>query len=217
MKVVKRVLIWIVGPAILLVAAMFALVIWSMSPTKGLQIEKYPDPRSALVIIDIQEDYTGPQAKRYYHDSDRMIGTSKVLLAQAQSKGILVVYVKNVIDNPIVSAFTDTLNAPNSPGTEMDRRLTRVPGAMTFIKNRSDAFSNPELDVYLRENHVNQLFLTGLDGAYCVNATARGALNRGYNVTLFRDGIATESGKSIEQLVRRWREAGAKVKSGSDM
>ena len=69
----------------------------------------------------------------------------------------------------------------------------------------------------LEENHANQLQLTGLDGAYCVDATARGALNRGYHVTLFLDGIATESSTSIEKLAQGWREAGAQVRTGTDM
>jgi len=217
MKRVKRIFLWITGSVILLLAVIIALVFWSVRPTNGPQIEMYSEPRSALLIIDIQEDYTGLQAKNPYRDGDRIVNASNVLLAQAQSRGILVVYVKNVIDNPIISFLTGELNAPDSPGTEMDRRLIRVPGSITFIKNRPDAFSTPELDVYLRGNHVDQLFLAGLDGAYCVDATARGALNRGYKVTLFRDGIATESGKSIEKLAQSWRESGAHVKSGSKM
>jgi nicotinamidase-related amidase len=217
MKRLKKVLFWTTGSAILLVVVMLGLFFWSMSPTKGRQIEKYPAPRSALVIIDIQEDYTGPQAKKRYHDGDRIVSASNALLAQAPSKETLVIYVKNVVDNPIMHTLMGGINAPNAAGTEMDRRLIRVPGAMTFTKNRSDAFSNPELDAYLRANHVDRLLLTGLDGAYCVNATARGALNRGYNVTLFQDGIATESSKSMEKLAEGWRKAGANVKSGSDL
>lgn len=217
MKRLKKTLRWTAGSGFLLVLVLFALVFWSMRPTKGPRIGKYPAPRAALLIIDIQEDYTGPQAKKRFRDGDRIVRVSNALLAQAQAKGAVVVYIKNVIDNPIISALTGGLNAPGSPGTEMDRRLIKAPGAMTFTKSRSDAFSTLELDAYLRENQVDRLLLTGLDGAYCVNATARGALNRGYRVTLFQDGIATESSKSIEKLAQGWREAGAQVKTGTEM
>jgi nicotinamidase-related amidase len=217
MKRLKKILCWATGSGILLVFVVFALIVWSMRPTKGPRIVKYPTPRAALLIIDIQEDYTGPQAKKRYRDGDRIVRTSNALLAQAQAKGAVVIYIKNVIDIPMASAFTGGLNAPGSPGTEMDSRLIKVPGAMTFTKSRSDAFSTLELDAYLRENQVDQLLLTGLDGAYCVDSTARGALNRGYRVTLFQDGIATESSKSIEKLAQGWREAGAQVKTGTEM
>ncbi len=217
MKRLKKILCWTAGSGLLLVIVLFALVFWSMRPTTGPRIGKYPAPRAALLIIDIQEDYTGPQAKKRFRDGDPIVRVSNALLAQAQAKGAVVVYIKNVFNNPIMSALTGGLNAPGSPGTEMDRRLIKISGATTFTKSRSDAFSTPELDAYLRENQVDQLLLTGLDGAYCVDATARGALNRGYRVTLFQDGIATESSKSIEKLAQGWREAGAQVKTGAEM
>jgi len=217
MKRLKKIVCWTAGSIILLAFVLFALIFWSMRPTMGPRIGNYPAPRAALLIIDIQEDYTGPQARKPFRGGDRIVGVSNALLAQAQAKGVVVVYIKNVIDNPIMSAIMGGLNAPGSPGTEMDRRLIKAPGARTFTKNRSDAFSTPELDAYLRENHVDQILITGLDGAYCVNATARGALNRGYKVTLFQDGIATESSKSIEKLAQGWREAGAQVTAGAEM
>ena len=217
MKRLKKILCWTAGSALLVVFVLFALVFWGMRPTTGPRIGKYPAPRVALLIIDIQEDYTGPHARKRYRDGDRIVGVSNALLAQAQVKGAVVIYIENVIDNPVMSALTGGLNAPGTPGTEMDRRLIKVPGAVTFTKTRSDAFSILELDAYLRENHVDQLLITGLDGAYCVDATAHGALNRGYTVTVYQDGVATESRKSIEQLAQSWREAGAQVKTGMEM
>lgn len=217
MKRLKKFLCWFAGSILLLVLVLFALVYSGMRPTTGTQIKKHPAPRTALLIVDIQEDYTGPQAKKRYRDGDRIVMVSNALLAQAQAQGAVVVYIKNVIDNPIMSVLTGGINAPGSAGTELDRRLIKVPMARTFLKGRSDAFSSPELDAYLRENQVDQLLITGLDGAYCVNATANGALNRGYKVTLFQDGIATESSKSIEELAQTWREAGAQVRTGMRM
>jgi len=213
MKRWKKVLFWILGSVFLLVTAVFAMLFYSMGPTTGPRIGAYPSPRTALLIIDIQEDFTGPQPRKRYKDGDRIVAASNALLAQAQSKGVVVVYVKNVIENPFISILTNGMNAPDAPGTEMDRRITKVLGARTFAKTRSDAFSNQELDAYLRQNQVEQLLLTGLDGAYCVNATTRGGLNRGYKVTLFPEAIATESGTSIDQLTRDWMKAGAQVKT----
>jgi nicotinamidase/pyrazinamidase len=217
MKRLKMILYWTVGSGILFVLAMFAMIYWSMLPTKGTRIETYPDPHVALLVIDIQEDYTGSHAKKPYRLGDQIVEVSNALLSQAQEKGAVVVYIKNVIENPLVSVFTGGINAPDSPGTEMDHRIIKIPNAISFTKKRSDAFSNLELDIFLRENHVDKLLITGLDGAYCVDATARGALNRGYKVTLFQDGIATESGKSIEKLTQSWKEAGAQVKKGAEM
>ncbi|ACH37537.1 cysteine hydrolase family protein [Citrifermentans bemidjiense Bem] len=217
MKRSKKIMFCSAGSVLLLVLVLFAAIYWSMRPTTGTPINKYATPRAALLIVDIQEDYTGPQAKKRYRDGDRIVTVSNALLAQAQANGAVVVFVKNVIDNPIMSALMGGINAPDSPGAEMDRRLIEIPAAVTFQKSRPDAFSTPELDAYLREKQVDQIFITGLDGAYCVSATARGALNRGYKVTLFQDGVATESSKNIEELAKSWRQAGAQVKTGSEI
>lgn len=180
--------------------------------TKGTRIGTYASPRTALLVIDIQEDYTGPQAKQPYRDADRILKATNGLLAEAQAKGTLVVFVENVIDNPIIKLISGGLNAPGSPGIEMDRRLTRLPGTRTFTKLDSDAFSNPQFEAYLRESHVDHVLITGLDGAICVSATAQGALNRGYKVTMLTEGIAIKSGNSLEKLSQRWRDAGAEVR-----
>ena len=216
MKSWRKMLCWMACSVVLLALVVSALALLSMRPTTGPRIGSYPASRTALVVVDIQEDYTGPKAKKRYRDGDRIVEVANLLLAQAQTKGAVIVFVKNVFDNPVMSVFTGGLNAPGSPGTEMDGRLIKVP-AMTFSKGRSDAFSNPELDAYLRKSQVDRLLLVGLDGAYCVDATARGALNRGYKVTLFQQGIATESGKSMEELAQGWREAGAEVEAGTKM
>jgi nicotinamidase-related amidase len=217
MKRWKKILILLICTPILLLSVVFALLFANTRPTTGPQIGAYAAPQTALIIIDIQEDYTGPQAKKRYRDGDRIIASSNALLEQARQKGMPVVYIENVIENPLISFFAGGVNAPGAPGTATDRHILRVPGAKTFTKNRADAFINPELDTFLRRNQVNRILITGLDAAFCVNATTRGALNRGYKVTLFPEGIATESGKSIDKLINAWRKAGAEVKAGVEM
>jgi nicotinamidase/pyrazinamidase len=217
MKFWKKITLWAFGVIVALTMTIFTTTYWSMRPTTGAPIATYPLPKTALLIIDIQEDYTGPEAKKPYKDSHKIVTTSNALVAQATEKNVLVVFVKNVIDSPVMAYFMGNINAPGAPGTELDKRLIKLVGSKTFIKGRSDAFSNPELDTYLRENQVGQLLVTGLDAAYCVNATVRGGLNRGYKVTVYSDGIATESNTSIGELAAKWKKLGAQVKAGSDL
>lgn len=217
MKRWKKILLWLIGTPVVLLSAVFAVLYLNTRPTTGPQIGSYAVPRTALVVIDIQEDYTGPQAKKRYRDGDRIIAASNALLEQARQREMPVVFIENVIDNPLIGFLTGGVNAPGAPGTATDRRLLKDPGAGTFTKNRADAFSNPGLDAFLRRNQVNRLLITGLDAAYCVNATTKGALNRGYRVTLYPEGIATESGKKMETLIKEWRAAGAEVKAGAGM
>lgn len=211
MKLWKKLTLAAAAAALALFAALAAFVVWIGTPTRGVPIPAYANPRAAVLVVDIQEDYTGPQAKKRFRDGDRIVAASNALLAKAQEKGAVVAYVENVVENPAARALMGGVNAPGSPGTEVDRRILRVPGGRVFTKGRGDAFSNPALDAFLRESQVDRLFLVGLDAAYCIDATARGALNRGYKVTLVTEGLATESGKRLEDLAEGWRSAGAAV------
>lgn len=213
MKLLKRLLLSVLVLAVLLVGGLFALVSWIGAPTTGSQISAYATPKTALLVVDIQEDFTGPQAKKPYRDATRIIDASNALISQAVEHGALVVFVQNVVENPVFSVLMGGVNAPGAPGTEMDRRLTKPAGAPTFTKSKGDAFINPKLDEYLRANQVNRLLVVGLDAAYCVTSTTLGARNRGYQVELITDGIATESGKSMATLEDAWRKSGASVKS----
>jgi len=213
----KKIWSWLAGTVLLPMLVVGGLMLYQVKSTRGEKIAPYANPQTALLVIDIQEDYTGPQARKPYHDAERIVAATNALLAQARQRGMVVVYIENVIDNRLLAFFTGGINAPGAPGTEMDRRLLAVPGAITLTKKRADAFSNPELDGFLRAHRVNRVLLTGLDAAYCVNATAGGALNRGYQVTLFPEAIATESGKSLSKLAAEWREAGAQVMAGSEL
>ncbi|MBI5542583.1 MAG: cysteine hydrolase, partial [Deltaproteobacteria bacterium] len=192
------------------------LLLYLGLPTNGPRIGSYANPKVAVLVVDIQEDYTGPNARRPYRDGTKIVQATNSLIGQAQEHGALVGYVANVFENPVIRLVTGGINAPGAPGTEIDARITRLPGAPTFKKGRGDAFSNPALDAWLRQNQVDRLVIVGLDAAHCVNATTRGALNRGYQVTLVTDGIATESRRTLEDLAREWQAAGAVVRSSME-
>ena len=76
----KKILFWALGAVLVLVFALVAEFLKSMRPTSGPPIVAYTDPRSALLIIDIQEDYTGPQPKKRYKDGERIVAASNALL-----------------------------------------------------------------------------------------------------------------------------------------
>lgn len=212
-----KILTGVVSVLFLGAAVLLVMMMRSMAPTKGEHIPAYIRPSKALVIVDIQEDFTGPGARKPYRDGNRILEVSNRLLAQAEAQGLPVVYIQNVMENSVIRMLAGNINVPGKPGTAMDRRLKQIPGAPTFTKNRSDAFSNPELDAFLRQKQVDEVVLVGLDAAYCINATALGAVNRGYRVTLIPEGIATESGKPMAFFIERWRQAGAIVQATPDL
>jgi nicotinamidase-related amidase len=71
-----------------------------------------------------------------------------------------------------------------------------------------DAFSNPALDAFLPQNEVSRLYVTGLDAAYCVDRTIKGALNRGYKVTAVKDAIISSTAEKRDQFLKSYETEG---------
>lgn len=61
----------------------------------------------------------------------------------------------------------------------MDERLVRIDG-MFFSKNKPNAFNNPNLVTYLKNNDINDFIGTDAFIEGCVTATVKGALARSF-------------------------------------
>lgn len=211
MKVWHKAL-WGVGGALgVAVFGTVGAVVYVAAPTSGPHIGYYMYRRTAVVIVGLQQDFTGPQGARRYRDGDRVVAISNAVIDQAAVEGWPVLYVANVGDSAVARWMTEGLSAKGSMGARMDPRLRQTPAAYSFTKSRADAFSNTEFDALLRREQVDHLIVLGLDAAASVNATIRGALNRGYQVTVLREGVATTGRKSLETITGNWRQAGASV------
>jgi nicotinamidase/pyrazinamidase len=213
----KRILVY-TGITVFLIVAVPAVNLFIFSRvseriSKGSLIPEYERERSALLVIDIQEYTTGTvsQNHSYQEQADKLISGINVLSARADSAGIPVVYITAVVTNPLVNILNSSL-ATGSEGTQLDRRL-QVVSPYVLTKKRNDSFTNPELDTLLRNLKVNHLYLTGLDASHCVNCTLRGALNRGYRVSVIEDGVIAANPDQKTVMMKQFRELGVKMSS----
>jgi ureidoacrylate peracid hydrolase len=56
-----------------------------------------------------------------------------------------------------------------------------------------DAFHNTDLEAILKGLKCDTLIITGIATNFCVETTVRSAMNRGYNVVVLSDCVATVS------------------------
>jgi nicotinamidase-related amidase len=149
--------------------------------TSGPRIGVYDNPRVGLVVIDAQKDFLGV-------DAGPLIAAVDPLIGGAPGLGIGVVYVRS------------------EPGGELDPRLGGK-HEPAFVKRRSDAFSNPDVDAYLRAHEIDHLVLVGARADSSVYYTALGATNRGYKVAVVSDAVAAGSpaGRDASLEALRWR------------
>ena len=169
--------------------------------------------KKALMVIDIQEDYTGTTARPPfpYKESDRLIATVNKVIEEAAKKNIITVYIRQEFSGffgkAISRVFCRGTAIEGTPGTEIDKRIT-LASNHSFSKPYPDAFSNHKLEVFLSEHQVNDLYLVGVDAEFCVHSTAKGALKRRYNVNIITDCIALRAEKKWDNLINKYKKDG---------
>lgn len=178
----------------------------------GAPITRDATDRPALLVIDIQEGITGQSASGFNRNlvrqSEPFIQAVNAAIDRAQSRQIPVIYVRQENTDKIVKLITGgKFLAAGTPGTALDPRVKVVPGPV-FVKHLMNTFSNPEFDAYLRDNHINHLYMTGLDAAQCVDRTIKGALKRGYTVTALTDALITNEAKKKEEILQNYQREG---------
>ena len=177
------------------------------TPTIGPRISSYADSTKALLIIDVQDDFTGMSGRKepIFKNVDNQIAKINKLIDKASSSEMQIVYVRHLFSNNFITRNIIGRSIEGLPGTELDARI-KVVSANGFTKKISDAFSNWKLSEFLTAHHVKELYLTGLDGVYCVYKTALGGMNRGYQVTVVTDAVI--SSKKMEDVLKLYKENG---------
>lgn len=168
------------------------------------------DPTTALVVVDLQNDFADPDGGLSVAGGDTIVGTVNHEIALAVDAGATVVATQDwhpestphfARDGGIwpVHCVADTWGAALHP------RLV-LPAATTVVRkgtNGEDGYSGfatrdpvtgeeipTKLDDLLRARGVRRVVVVGLATDYCVKATALDAVRLGYETSLMTDAVA---------------------------
>jgi nicotinamidase-related amidase len=137
--------------------------------------------KSALLVIDVQQAAcTGRWAM---HDADGVVDRINGLAARARAAGVPVIFVQHAEEEGPFQFGAD--------GWQHYDRLDVEHDDIRVHKQASDSFLRTELDDLLKSRGIETLIICGMQSEYCVDSTVRGALARGYPVTLVADGHTT--------------------------
>ena len=175
-------------------------------------LEEILDPaHSALVLIDVQNDFCAPDGACAGVGDDlqvipQMVDRIKPLLAAARSMGMLIVFVRASYDPIVLSPpWMDQLNArrrftggicrEGSAGIEFYEGTGPIdsPKEIVVTKHRYSAFWGTDIDLVLRSNGISTIVLAGVATECCSESTARDAFFRDYRVVTVADGMASYS------------------------
>jgi nicotinamidase-related amidase len=134
----------------------------------------------ALVVIDVQKAmWALPDHPPY--DGETVVDRIAGLIARAHAAKVPVLYVQH-------HDLQDSGFQPGRPGFPFHEKLTPLPDDDVTVKHHGSAFNQTDFDAKLRRAGIDHLIVTGMQSEYCVDSAVRGAVERGYTVTLVSDG-----------------------------
>jgi len=168
------------------------------------------DPQTALVIVDLQNDFADPKGGLPVDGGTQIIPTVNAEIGAAREAGGLVVFTQDwhppstphfAKDGGIwpVHCVAGTWGAELYPGLQLPDDAPRVRKGV----NGEDGYSGfttrdpvtgetakTELDGLLRGAGVDHVVAVGLATDYCINATALDAIALGYRTNVLVDACA---------------------------
>jgi biuret amidohydrolase len=166
--------------------------------------EMIPPQRTALVVVDVQTDFAAPfgllgRVGVDMSGVEPTIDRIERLIAAARQAGATVAFMRVVTRPETDPAALKTLMARKGmPGGEAICRIEdggadyyRVKpqaGDIEIEKLLFNSFHGTDLDPQLRARGIDTLVMTGFSTDCCVDATARDAFHRNYNVFVVSDG-----------------------------
>lgn len=218
MKWYWKVLIALIVLILVIFGGLIYLMKSSAKPSTGEKIMTYSYPKKALMIIDMQEAIVGENSpmKDRYPFRKRVIGLINQIQKDAQQEGMPIIYIRQEYSDPVgkffSKAFMHGLALPGSESAKLDARIPML-SQNDFTKNKGDAFYNPKLNEFLINNSIGELFITGVDGEFCVHSTIKGALQRGYKVHVIKNAILLGNADKWDSLMKEFEKEGVKLRN----
>jgi nicotinamidase-related amidase len=134
--------------------------------------------KHVLLVVDVQ---AGVMQSAW--DSSRIIQNINIAVKKARSQGIPVIWVQHS-DNELVYG---------SPDWQLVPELSPAEDEIKIHKQFNSSFEQTLLEETLSRLGATHITLAGAATNWCIRATAYGALDRGYDLTLIKDAHTTET------------------------
>lgn len=133
-----------------LIVVIFASIIggrlyYLSKETFGEEVSGENGNKSALLVLDVQNDTL---SMKEYTQKDVLVKNINKAIEFAKENEIEIIYTKQVFTNPIDKFLSGGLYAENTEGSELSPEI-EVISSHVYEKERTDAFSNTELEKYL--------------------------------------------------------------------
>jgi nicotinamidase-related amidase len=140
---------------------------------------------SALVIVDIQNDYF-PGGRMTLHEIERAAENARKLLEHFRSTGRPTFHIQHTWEDASAPFFV-----AGTPGAAIHESVAPRQGEPVVVKHFPNSFRESTLLDELRRAGATQLTICGAMSHMCIDATTRAAADLGFDCTVAHDACAT--------------------------
>jgi nicotinamidase-related amidase len=167
----------------------------------GMRIEQIDPRRSALIVVDMQNDFLQPGAALETPMGREIYPNLQRLLSHARGSGMKVIYTVHThrADGSDMGLFAEVWPpiaagaclVDTGPGIDVVPELAPQDDEIVIKKHRYSGFFGTDLDIVLRCADIKTVAITGVTTENCCHATARDAMFNGYRVAFISDATGT--------------------------
>jgi maleamate amidohydrolase len=163
--------------------------------------------RTAVLLMDLQVDFLDVARGRMPVAPDaavRVLAGANAVLSGVALAGALPVLIVNQFPPSarLANFFRHGAAVAGSVGASLDPRVRACANTRIFAKAQANAFTNPDLEPYLRAQGIIAVWVMGVFAEGCVRATALAARRLGFEVVVADAEMATNA--SWKHAVARW-------------
>jgi nicotinamidase-related amidase len=159
----------------------------------------------AFIVVDPLRRFSADQAPFLVSGAAEIIAGINEVARSFRSKNLPVVWMSRLIRPQLslgvrtAEKYAGLSSAFLGEWAEVDERLEILEQDYFIYKPRHSSFYSTDLDIVLRENSVDEVWLSGFTFNVCILATAFDAVARDYRVKFISDLCGTLPAKHADQ------------------
>ena len=173
----------------------------------GFTINNIDPKKTALIVVDMQNDFIAPGAPLETRMGQEMLPTLKRVLDFSRNEGINVIYTAHVHRKdgsdlglygeifPLIAERKILIDGQE--GSEIYPEIAPLENELLIKKSRYNPFFGTDLDTILRNKGIENVVIAGVTTESCCFATARNAMYRGYRVAFLSDATGTNDKRDV--------------------
>jgi len=151
-----------------------------------------PSKETALIIVDMQNDFVKPEGKLFVPTAPQTVPVIKGLLEKARKAGVLRIFTQDTHypGDPEFKIWGEHVLKGSWGWEIIDELKPKIPEEIVVEKMRYDGFFGTSLDHILRVYGIKNLVVVGTVANICVLHTVASAAMNLYKVIVPIDGIS---------------------------